>query len=132
MSEAASTTNILLCFQIVTDNKQFGDVFAGALSYAELGTLITKSGAEYPYMMEAMGRVVAYLFAWTKIIVLTPSSMAIICLTFAEYFMSLFDFCGEPQIPKKIVAALAMSKKTKIDVINAALNSFGFIFRSPE
>ncbi|XP_048742291.1 b(0,+)-type amino acid transporter 1-like isoform X2 [Ostrea edulis] len=80
----------------------------GALSYAELGTLITKSGAEYPYMMEAMGRVVAYLFAWTKIIVLTPSSMAIICLTFAEYFMSLFDFCGEPQIPKKIVAALAM------------------------
>ncbi|XP_062605855.1 b(0,+)-type amino acid transporter 1-like [Saccostrea cucullata] len=82
----------------------------GSLSYAELGTLITKSGGEYPYMMEAMGRVVAYLFAWTKIIVLTPSSMAIICLTFAEYFITLFDFCGEPQIPKKIVAALAMSK----------------------
>ncbi|XP_062609613.1 b(0,+)-type amino acid transporter 1-like [Saccostrea cucullata] len=80
----------------------------GSLSYAELGTLITKSGGEYPYMMEAMGRVVAYLFAWTKIIVLTPSSMAIICLTFAEYFITLFDFCGEPQIPKKIVAALAM------------------------
>lgn len=80
----------------------------GALSYAELGTLITKSGAEYPYMMAAMGRVVAFLFAWTKIIVLTPSSMAIICLTFAEYVMSLMEFCGEPQIPKKMIAALAM------------------------
>nr|XP_022344421.1 b(0,+)-type amino acid transporter 1-like isoform X2 [Crassostrea virginica] len=80
----------------------------GSLSYAELGTLITKSGAEYPYMMAAMGRVVAFLFAWTKIIILTPSSMAIICLTFAEYVMSLFEFCGEPQIPKKVIAAVAM------------------------
>jgi amino acid transporter len=102
-----------LCLDIVANNEKYGDIFAGALSYAELGTLITKSGAEYHYMMAAMGRVVAYLFAWTKIIVLTPSSMAIICLTFAEYFMSLFDFCGEPQIPKKIIAALAMSKKPK-------------------
>lgn len=85
-------------------------LFSGSLSYAELGTLITKSGAEYPYMMAAMGRVVAFLFAWTKIIILTPSSMAIICLTFAEYVMSLFEFCGEPQIPKKVIAAVAMGK----------------------
>ncbi|KAK3085560.1 hypothetical protein FSP39_005319 [Pinctada imbricata] len=80
----------------------------GSLSYAELGTLITKSGGEYPYIMEGLGRIVAYLFAWTKVIVLTPSSAAIDTLTFAEYAVSLFDFCGYPQTPPKIIAATAM------------------------
>ncbi|XP_061163493.1 b(0,+)-type amino acid transporter 1-like [Saccostrea echinata] len=80
----------------------------GSLSYAELGILIPKSGGEYSYIMVAMGRVMAYLFAWTKIIVLNPSSMAIICLTFAEYFIALFDLCGEQPVPKKVIAALAM------------------------
>ncbi|KAK3086066.1 hypothetical protein FSP39_012937 [Pinctada imbricata] len=80
----------------------------GSLSYAELGTLITKSGGEYPYIWEGLGRILAYLFAWTKVIVLTPSSAAIITLTFAEYVVSFFDFCGYPQVPPKIIAATAM------------------------
>lgn len=98
----------------------------GALAYVELGTLITKSGAEFPYMMAAMGRVVAFLFAWTKNIILTPSSRVIICLTFAEYAMSLMDIFGEPQIPKK-------SKKSEDrDYIlqkpnNSVLNIFGLV-----
>eukprot|EP00105_Crassostrea_gigas_P041094 XP_019925242.1 PREDICTED: b(0,+)-type amino acid transporter 1 [Crassostrea gigas] len=90
----------------------------GALSYAELGTLISKSGAEYHYLMAALGRVVAFLFAWTKVIILTPSSLAIICLTFAEYVMSLMEFCGEPQIPKKMIAALAIRKNQSTEVLD--------------
>ena len=86
---------------------------SGSLSYAELGTLITKSGGEYPYMWAGLGRIVAYLYAWTKIVVLTPSSAAIITLTFAEYVVSFFDFCGAPQVPPKIIAAVAMSKLQK-------------------
>uniref|UniRef100_A0A8W8JY48 B(0,+)-type amino acid transporter 1 n=1 Tax=Magallana gigas TaxID=29159 RepID=A0A8W8JY48_MAGGI len=93
----------------------------GALSYAELGTLISKSGAEYHYLMAALGRVVAFLFAWTKVIILTPSSLAIICLTFAEYVMSLMEFCGEPQIPKKMIAALAIITLAIVNSLDTTL-----------
>lgn len=105
----------------------------GALAYVELGKLITKSGAEFPYMTAAMGRVVAFLFAWTKNIILTPSSRVIICLTFAEYAMSLMDIFGEPQILKKMITSLAMSKKSEDrDYIlqkpnNSVLNMFGLV-----
>ncbi|KAJ8303319.1 hypothetical protein KUTeg_019715 [Tegillarca granosa] len=72
------------------------------------GGLLSLLGGEYPYLMEGLGRIVAYLFAWTKVVVLTPSSLAIICLTFAEYLVTFFPFCGNPQIPLKLIAALAI------------------------
>lgn len=53
-------------------------VTTGSLTYAELGTMIPKSGAEYPYLWEAFGPVPAFLFAWTSSIVLKPSAVAII------------------------------------------------------
>nr|KAG5696597.1 hypothetical protein BaRGS_034058 [Batillaria attramentaria] len=65
----------------------------GALCYSELGTLMGKSGGEYQYLKEAFGGVVAFLFAWTSVIVIRPSSLAIMSLTFAEYTSSLFDMC---------------------------------------
>lgn len=68
--------------------------------------------------MAALGRVVAFLFAWTKVFILTPSSLAIICLTFAEYVMSLMEFCGEPQIPKKMIAALAIRMNQSTEVLS--------------
>ncbi|OWF53532.1 b(0,+)-type amino acid transporter 1-like [Mizuhopecten yessoensis] len=80
----------------------------GSLAYAEVGCLITKSGGEYPYLWAGLGRVIAFMFAWTKIIVLTPSAVAIITLTFAEYTVTFFDYCGAPQTPVKVIAALAI------------------------
>ncbi|XP_042616326.1 b(0,+)-type amino acid transporter 1-like isoform X2 [Cyprinus carpio] len=62
----------------------------GALCYAELGTMIMKSGGEYPYLMEGFGPVLAYLYSWSTIIVLKPSSFAIIALSCAEYASTPF------------------------------------------
>ncbi|KAL4234014.1 b(0 +)-type amino acid transporter 1 [Mactra antiquata] len=80
----------------------------GSLCYSELGTLVKQSGGEYAYLNEAFGPIVAFLYAWNSIIVIRPSSIAIICLTFAEYVESFFPSCGTPQIPMKIVAAAAI------------------------
>ncbi|KAK3086047.1 hypothetical protein FSP39_012620, partial [Pinctada imbricata] len=80
----------------------------GALCYSEIGTLIKRSGGEYAYIREAYGNVLAFLYAWTSVIVIRTSSMAIICLTFGEYMTTFFPYCGAPQIPKKLVAAVAL------------------------
>lgn len=72
--------------------------------------MITKSGGEYPYINAGLGKILAFLFAWTKIIVLTPTAVTIICLTFAEYTATFFEYCGTPSIPVKLVAALAIGK----------------------
>lgn len=81
-------------------------MYTGALCYAELGTMITKSGGEYSYYMEAFHPVVAYLFSWTTVMVLKPSSFAIITLSFAEYTLSPFyPGCTPPLIVIKCLAA---------------------------
>ena len=81
----------------------------GALSYAELGTMNTSSGAEYAYFMDAFGAPLAFLFSWASTLVLKPSQMAIICLSFGKYAVEAFvTECEPPEIVVKMVALLAM------------------------
>ncbi|XP_065169414.1 b(0,+)-type amino acid transporter 1 isoform X1 [Atheta coriaria] len=81
----------------------------GALSYAELGTMNTSSGAEYAYFMDAFGAPPAFLFSWASTLVLKPSQMAIICLGFGKYAVEAFvTECEPPEIVVKMVALLAI------------------------
>jgi len=78
----------------------------GAISYCELGTLIPVSGGEYTYFLKAygplhhfFGPLVAFLYIWVNIFVVNPSSMAVMSLSFATYFLSpiltAVGFCPE-------------------------------------
>ncbi|XP_009901046.2 B(0,+)-type amino acid transporter 1 [Dryobates pubescens] len=94
----------------------------GALCFAELGTMITKSGGEYPYLMEAFGPVPAFLFSWTSLIVTKPSSFAIICLSFAEYASAPFyPGCDPPQVVTKCLAAAAIVVITIVNSLSVKL-----------
>ncbi|CAD5125696.1 DgyrCDS13902 [Dimorphilus gyrociliatus] len=105
----------------------------GALSLAELGTMIPKSGCEYAYLLEcyggkekyrSIGRIPAFLFNWVSMLLIKPSSIAIISLTCAEYVMVPFfdDGCGEPPTPnKKIMAALVIILLTAVNCFSVKL-----------
>lgn len=81
----------------------------GALAYAELGTMNTSSGAEWAYFMDAFGPAPAFLFSWVSTLVLKPSQMAIICLSFAQYAVEAFvSECETPVMVVKMVALLAI------------------------
>uniref|UniRef100_A0A8D8DM29 B(0,+)-type amino acid transporter 1 n=1 Tax=Culex pipiens TaxID=7175 RepID=A0A8D8DM29_CULPI len=83
----------------------------GALAYAELGTMNTSSGAEWAYFMDAFGAWPAFLFSWVSTLVLKPSQMAIICLSFAQYAVEAFVAeCDPPLSVVKMVAILAIGK----------------------
>ncbi|KAJ0173834.1 hypothetical protein K1T71_010983 [Dendrolimus kikuchii] len=69
----------------------------GALSFAELGTVVGKSGAEYAYFQEAFGKTHRYwgplpsfICAWIYVVILRPAEVAIIVMTFAEYAIQPF------------------------------------------
>lgn len=71
----------------------------------------TSSGAEWAYFMDAFGAPPAFLFSWVSTLVLKPSQMAIICLSFAQYAVEAFvSECDPPTIIVKLVACLAIGE----------------------
>ena len=62
----------------------------GALSYAELGTMIAVSGGEYSYLHTGFGPVVAFMFSWVSILILRPSSLSAISLACGNYLVEPF------------------------------------------
>ena len=93
---------------------------SGGLCYIELGLLIRKSGGDYSYIKEiysfkksnrisvVLGSLLSFLFVWGSVFVLRASSLAIITLTCAEYFIKpLFIECED--IPRNAVKLLSIS-----------------------
>nr|CAH0109206.1 unnamed protein product [Daphnia galeata] len=64
----------------------------GSLSYAELSTLIPKSGGEYSYLIDGLsplhpfwGPLPAYLYSWISVLLLRPTTFAVGCSSCASY-----------------------------------------------
>ncbi|GAB1609263.1 b(0,+)-type amino acid transporter 1-like [Argonauta hians] len=93
-----------------------------SLSYVELGTFITKSGGEFSYIRQGLPSVLAFLYTWCSVLILRPSSLAVICLAFAEYVASpVFDSCGPPIVFVKCLAAAAILLITVINCYSTKL-----------
>ena len=81
----------------------------GAQCYAELGTMIVKSGADYAYIYEAFGPFMAFLRLWVEVIVVRPCSQAIVALTFSYYILdTIYPDCEKPEVPLRILAAVCI------------------------
>src|SRR5579859_201529 len=50
--------------------------FAGALTYAELGSMRPWAGGEYVYIRDAYGPLPGFLYAWTWFLIAKPASIA--------------------------------------------------------
>ncbi len=94
----------------------------GALCYAELGTMITDSGGEHPYLMRAYGSLPAFLFSWTGITVTRPASIAIICVICAEYVGRLIYFThpgdAVSQVLIKFIAIVVIILLTAVNCLS--------------
>ncbi|KAG0166618.1 b(0,+)-type amino acid transporter 1 [Apophysomyces sp. BC1034] len=64
----------------------------GALCYAELGTMITKSGGDYQYLKKAFGLWMGIAFSWSNLLLANPIGTASIATVFAQYILQMAYF----------------------------------------
>uniref|UniRef100_A0AAY5KVM0 Cystine/glutamate transporter n=1 Tax=Esox lucius TaxID=8010 RepID=A0AAY5KVM0_ESOLU len=82
----------------------------GALSYAELGTSIKKSGGHYTYIKEAFGPQMAFIRLWADLIAIRPAGLAVISLAFGQYILEpLFMPCGVPELAIKLTTSVGIT-----------------------
>lgn len=109
---------------------------AGALCFAELGTVVPRSGAEYAYLFEAFakqhkfwGPLPAFLCSWVYVVILRPAETAVIVLTCAEYSIQpLASVLGidqlstaDQQLVIKLIALLGLGIITYINLSSVKL-----------
>ncbi|XP_077419768.1 asc-type amino acid transporter 1 [Vanacampus margaritifer] len=77
----------------------------GSMCYAELGVTIPKSGGDYSYVTEIFGGLVGFLLLWSAVLIMYPTTMAVIALTFANYVLQpAFQNCLPPYAATRLLA----------------------------
>lgn len=65
---------------------------AGALTYAELGTMMPRAGGPYHFLKEAYGPLFGFLKGWVDFLVIMSGGLAAIAVGFGEYLGSFLPF----------------------------------------
>ena len=87
----------------------------GALSYAELGCLIPKTGGEYIYLKTAFSDLWGFLFVWSYTFIYNPAVTAFASFLFSDSALkSFFPSCEPPVEVRLCLAAASTSKLYKL------------------
>lgn len=99
----------------------------GALTFAELGGMFPGAGGLYVYLKKAYGDLVAFLYGWVTLLVITSGAIAALSLVFAEYIGFLIPQLGHTGV--RMLAVFAILIATAINILGAKLSeTFANIF----
>ncbi len=88
---------------------------AGALTFAELGSLFPRAGGHYAYLREAYHPLAGFLYGWGLLLMIEGGAIAAVAITFGEYTLRLV---GRPEVSGQLLAMLGI-------VVVAAVNYLG-------
>jgi amino acid transporter len=77
-------------------------VLCGALTYAELAALFPRSGGVLVFLREGFGKLPAFLFGWTNLVIVRASALGAIATVFAEYLLRSLGV--NPELPANVNA----------------------------
>ncbi|XP_040916239.1 b(0,+)-type amino acid transporter 1-like [Toxotes jaculatrix] len=93
-----------------------------ALSYTELGTVISESGGDFIYILRICGSFPAFFAAITFILVVKPFGIAAMALSVAEYATAPFyTDCHPPQLVVKCAAAVSILVVAIVNIMNVRI-----------
>jgi len=97
-----------------------------ALCYAEIGTTIPASGADYSYIKEIFSPFLGFLALWMNIIFVAPCATAAMSLSFAEYVLLPIapHFCHNSFPATLLIRFIAVLVVTIVTYINISSVSF--------
>jgi APA family basic amino acid/polyamine antiporter len=62
-------------------------VLCGALTLAEIAGAYPRTGGVYVFIRESWGRLPAFLFGWSELVIIRAAALGAIATTFSEYFL---------------------------------------------
>ena len=120
----------------------------GSLTVAELACLYPEAGGEYVFLRQAYGPLAAFLYGWTRLLLLVPASIGAIALIFGSYAGAFLHLgpSGERGIAVALIVVLAALNYRSlvwgaglVNVVTlakvvalAAVAVTAFVFGSPE
>jgi basic amino acid/polyamine antiporter, APA family len=92
----------------------------GALSLAELAAALPQTGGLYAYLREGWGRLPAFLFGWSELVLIRANALGGIAVVFGEYFLrSLHVDPVEHVILARALSALAIAFAAGVNIRGA-------------
>jgi APA family basic amino acid/polyamine antiporter len=99
---------------------------AGALTFAELGSMFPQPGGVYVYLKEGYGDLFGFLYGWAYLLVITSGAIAALTIAFATYLAFIFPMS---QQGITTVAILALVLVTVVNIVRVkAAEVFSNVF----
>ncbi|MCB4790500.1 MAG: amino acid permease [Elusimicrobia bacterium] len=106
----------------------FGGLFAwfGALCYAELSSQFPSAGGDFTFLKKSYagkgGNIISFLFAWSVVLIIRPSSIATLALIIGNESLKLLPFTGFSGFSTiLVVAAFTITLLTLINISGITL-----------
>ena len=93
----------------------------GALTVAELTSLLPQAGGVYVFLRESYGDAAAFVFGWLYVLITTPTTVAALAVVFAEFLLNLLGVAVDARV--QIIAIAAIVILTGANVLGARVGA---------
>jgi amino acid transporter len=94
----------------------------GALAVAELAASLPRTGGWYVYLREGWGRLAAFLFGWSELVLIRASATGAIASVFSEYLQRSLGYTPVPT-RTNIIAATAIVFSAVVNIRGARVGA---------
>ncbi|MBI4552610.1 MAG: amino acid permease [Candidatus Latescibacteria bacterium] len=105
--------------------------FCGAVCFAELGGMIPRTGGQFIYLRQAYPPIIAFLYGWTEVYMISAASVAAIAVVFTSY-LGYFLPAISPDNPLLTIGGFVLSTQHAVIlacvIFLGAVNYFGVRF----